>query len=189
MSYIPKHAQEKIDRLQAELDALKNKTSSASSGDAHPSLAIYRTGFWAALVLLVALVGFWFIRFGMSAPELTSDQIKDMQLEIDSLRNVHMIDAEAYANMDSSGYFGDGLWYFVQIGAYEEVDMSMFDGENLNFRMRSEDGFWKYSLGAFRNVERAESFMESLRKIGFENAWLLALNDGVRLTIEESKEL
>ena len=53
------------------------------------------------------------------------------------------------------------------IGAHEEVDMSMFDGENLNFRTRYEDGFWKYTLGAFRDVERAEAFMESLRQIGF----------------------
>jgi hypothetical protein len=28
--------------------------------------------------------------------------------------------------------------------------------------------------------------MESLRQIGFKNAWLLAMNDGVRQTIEES---
>jgi hypothetical protein len=186
MSYIPRHAQEKIDRLQSELDALKSRSSTDAANDGNASMAIYRAGFWAALILLVAFAGFWFSRFGLSAPELTSEQIKTMQMEIDSLRNVHMIDHAAYGDMDSSGYFGQGVWYFVQIGAYEEVDMSMFDGENLNFRTRYEDGFWKYTLGAFRDVERAEAFMESLRQIGFKNAWLLAMNDGVRQTIEES---
>jgi hypothetical protein len=187
MSYIPRHAQEKIDRLQSELDALKNRSSTDTSGEEDASLTVYRAGFWAALILLVAFAGFWFSRFGLSAPELTSEQIKSMQMEIDSLRNVHMIHQADYGDIDTSGYFGNGVWYFVQIGAYEEVDMSMFDGENLNFRTRYEDGFWKYTLGAFRDVDRAEAFMESLRQIGFKNAWLLAMNDGVRQSIEGSR--
>ena len=51
------------------------------------------------------------------------------------------------------------------------------------------DGLYKYTLGAFQDVNQAIGFLEGVRKLGIRDAFLLAYVNGKKVTIEESKNL
>lgn len=191
MSYIPKEAQDTIDALQLEVEENRIKANEASDAAAKEKKASegYRTGFWVVLILLLAVSAYFGYSLMGNSTSLNHSQVATMQTEIDSLRNALMSSQENEAMLGADLNFEEGLWYFVQIGAYEELDLSMYEEGVLNFRMREEEGLMKYSLGAFRQADRAESFLAAVRSIGIDDAWLLALNNGQRISIEESKSL
>jgi DNA-binding protein YbaB len=194
MTYIPKDAQDSIDRLQEELskaeaerdEAIKKNKSALKAGEG------YKSGFW--LVLAVLIIGLAYLGFAYTKGYVPfngehSQQDLALQSNIDSLQNAMMNLQEEAAQAGVEIDFSQGLWYFVQIGAYEELDLTMYEENMFNFRQREEDGLFKYSLGAFRDAAKAEAFLTNVRKMGIRDAWLLATNNGERISIEESKAL
>jgi len=187
MTYIPKEAQDRIDELEDRL---------FESGQQHTQLnqelegfrsriGRARTGAWV-FGLLALLLAAWAV-FQYLNPRIVKDEsairaLQTLQLRADSLQRIQLQTESAVA-------FDDGLWYFVQIGAYKNLDLSMFETGSVNFRMGSEDSLMKYTLGSFRDFAEAERFVESIRKMGIKDAFILAFNDGQRITIEESKQL
>ncbi|MBI1315351.1 hypothetical protein GC167_00620 [bacterium] len=187
MTYIPKEAQDRIDELEDKLyeSGQQHAQVSQELEQIRSRMGRTRSGVWIWGILAVLLAA-WAV-YQYLNPRVVKDEsalraLQSLQMRVDSLQRIQLQTESAVA-------FDQGLWYFVQIGAYKNLDLSMFESGSVNFRMRTEDSLMKYTLGSFRDFAEAERFVESIRKMGIKDAFILAFNDGQRITIEESKQL
>ncbi len=82
-----------------------------------------------------------------------------------------------------------GVLFKVQIGAFKELDLREFFGNNENFSGEvEEDGTMKYTLGTFTDYWQADKFKKYLRKMGVKDAWIVAYKDGKRVDIKDALE-
>lgn len=76
-----------------------------------------------------------------------------------------------------------GVWFKVQIGAYNNLDLTQYAGHQ-NFGLeKDQDGTMKYTLGAFRSYADATSFKKLMRNMGVRGAWIVAYKNGDRVEI------
>lgn len=79
-----------------------------------------------------------------------------------------------------------GVWFRVQIGAYEQDQIDPNLQTNDQFGLEGQ-GVQKIVLGRFRNYNDAKRLKEHLQKKGLKDAWIVSYRDGVRVPIEEVK--
>lgn len=89
-------------------------------------------------------------------------------------------------NNDTKGSLEDEVVYSVQIGAFEEKDLSMYSDNFVNFKEIKSGSFNKYSLGNFETLNEAKGFRRELVKLGFRKAFIASYQNGERLKIEEA---
>jgi N-acetylmuramoyl-L-alanine amidase len=68
-----------------------------------------------------------------------------------------------------------------------DVNSAQFRGEKA--RQYVQDGVYKYVVGELKDFQQASALQTRLRKAGFEGAFLVAFKDGVRITVQEAREL
>lgn len=82
-----------------------------------------------------------------------------------------------------------GTWFKVQVGAFENIDMSEYFKNNPNFSgEETEDGLQRITLGRFRDYWEADKFKKTLRKMGVKEAWIVPYKEGVRVPLKEVLE-
>lgn len=105
----------------------------------------------------------------------------------ETLQNLSMNqELDASDNSESGGSLEDELVYAVQIGAFEEKNLSMYSDNFVNFREIKSEGFNKYALGNFDNLNEAKRFRRELVRLGFRNAFIASYQNGQRIKIEEA---
>ncbi|MEK6478489.1 SPOR domain-containing protein [Catalinimonas sp. 4WD22] len=99
--------------------------------------------------------------------------------EIDSLNRVNSLLVEL------SPYY-TGVFFEVQIGAFENFDLEKYkDGlAKLNIDYTGEID--QYTLGKFRDLDMAQDFAKDIRKMGIQDAFIVAKVDGKRVTVKEA---
>lgn len=80
-----------------------------------------------------------------------------------------------------------GIFYEVQIGAFEHFDLGKYNEELDRLQIERTDGLKKYILARFRSRSRAERFLRDMHKLGIPDAFIIARVDGNRMTIEEAE--
>jgi len=78
-----------------------------------------------------------------------------------------------------------GLIYRVQIGMLENEALPAFPFEADMFLVEEVDNYNKYVLGSFRQYEASLEFRDLIRKLGVEDAWVVAYMDGERVDLME----
>ena len=74
--------------------------------------------------------------------------------------------------------------YRIQIGAFNEIlPQEIFKGVDNVIHMKDTDGFIKYLTGSFSDKRKAIDYMFQMRARGFEDAFVVGFNQGIR-TIE-----
>ena len=82
-----------------------------------------------------------------------------------------------------------GTWFKVQVGAFENIDMSEYFKNNPNFSgEETEEGLQRITLGRFRDYWEADRFKKTLRKMGVKEAWIVPYKEGVRVPLKEVLE-
>lgn len=82
-----------------------------------------------------------------------------------------------------------GTWFKVQVGAFENIDMSEYFKNNPNFSgEKSEEGLQRITLGRFRDYWEADKFKKALRKMGVKEAWIVPYKEGTRVPLKEVLE-
>ncbi|MBK6265895.1 Ezrin/radixin/moesin family protein [Marivirga sp. S37H4] len=82
-----------------------------------------------------------------------------------------------------------GTWFKVQVGAFENIDMSEYFKNNPNFSGETtEEGFQRITLGRFRDYWEADKFKKVLRKMGVKEAWIVPYKEGTRVPLKEVLE-
>jgi len=78
----------------------------------------------------------------------------------------------------------DGLVMKVQMGSYENYDISMqFAGKIL--MTEDYDGKLRYQIGKFTDLATAKEFASNLQKMGIKDAWVVPYLNGEFIPIEE----
>ncbi|WP_299218561.1 SPOR domain-containing protein [uncultured Aquimarina sp.] len=80
----------------------------------------------------------------------------------------------------------DELIYAVQIGAFEEKDLSLYSDNFVNFKEIKAGSFNKYALGNFASLSEAKKFRRELVRLGFRGAFIASYQNGKRIKIEEA---
>lgn len=116
-------------------------------------------------------------------------EVEELRAEIEQL----MAKLEACNNKPSDGGFSipkQGLVYVVQIGAFQEKDVAVNDG-NPDLRKESADGFNKYIMGAFPDIQQADQLRAFLLQLDFRTnpeyrPFIAPYKDGQRVTLDEA---
>ena len=70
--------------------------------------------------------------------------------------------------------FADGAKEFKGVSGYE---------------MYEQEGLYRYTMGNEKTIAAAKSIQTSLRKKGFKDAFVIAFNNGKRISMQEAREL
>ncbi len=83
-----------------------------------------------------------------------------------------------------------GLIFRVQIGAFEKFSMDQYlEKTGESFTGESMDNMNKYLVGKFRDLQMAHNFRDDIRKMGIKDAWVVPYRDGVRISMDEAKQI
>lgn len=107
--------------------------------------------------------------------KLKEEQEKNQQL-IDELK-------EQTKSAPTNSIPDTGVFYSVQIGAYNRRDISHLIKENeaeLSVE-QTDKGMKKYLIGGYTTYEEAAKSRLQIRKLGFKDAWIVAHKDGQRI--------
>ncbi|MEQ8237683.1 MAG: hypothetical protein RIA69_00650 [Cyclobacteriaceae bacterium] len=96
-----------------------------------------------------------------------------------SLQQVSQQDRECPEQMKS------GVVFKVQLGAYEEVELSEEYDTSSNFDIERQEEINQYVVGHFRDYYKADRLKKELRKMGVESAWIVPYEDGERVKLKE----
>lgn len=120
-------------------------------------------------------------------PEIASQK---SELEQENNRLAQLADSLTRANnifLESSSYY-HGVFYEIQIGAFEDFNLDAYRGQFVNLRPAGKtDNLDRYTLGKFKDYEQANRFLKDIRRMGIKDAFMLAKIDGERVTIKEAR--
>jgi len=152
----------------------------------------------ATIILgILALLGvagtIYFMNFGntnMVSQKEVAEQLgvkdeKISELE-ETLQNLSMNQELSGGNEGSAGSLNEKVIFAVQIGAFEEKNLSMYSENFVNFREIKSGSFNKYALGNFETLNEAKKFRRELVKLGFRNAFIASYQNDKRIKIEEA---
>ena len=90
---------------------------------------------------------------------------------------------------ESSAIPTKGIYFTVQVGAFQKTDIET-NPDNPNFRKENADGYSKYVMGVFNNVQQADAMRDFISKLDFRQPntrpVLVPYKDGVRISLEDA---
>ncbi|MEM6844754.1 MAG: Ezrin/radixin/moesin family protein [Bacteroidota bacterium] len=117
------------------------------------------------------------------------DQVRRLQ---DELQQAKAAASAAQENVpvatEGDTEYNQGLVFRVQIGAYQNQDLSSYDTSENFTAENGDDGKQKYTLGNFRDYWEADKFKKYLRGMGVKDAWIIPYRDGGRVPIKDVLE-
>lgn len=82
----------------------------------------------------------------------------------------------------------NGLRFRVQIGAFKEIDLNNYKNNLVAINQESYDSINQYTLGIFRNYEKALVFWEDIKKMGFNDSFIISTKNGRRIPLEKLRK-
>ncbi len=80
----------------------------------------------------------------------------------------------------------DGILFSIQIGAFNDMNLDRFVDNMVSIYQDKNEGINQLSLGVFPDYPDAVEFLEIVKKIGFEDAFVMANRFGRRVKIQEA---
>ncbi len=110
--------------------------------------------------------------------------------ELEALKEEYERLKQAYATRRLTGEMGipTGLVFRIQIGAFVFHKPDLVDENVPDMAIVKNDGFNKFVVGGFRELETAEYVRSEVQKLGIDDAWVVPYIDGVRVSMKEANE-
>ncbi len=123
-----------------------------------------------------------------SALSLRDSKINELKETIQNLSMNQEIQADGgtATQVSKTGTLTGQIIYAVQIGAFEDKNLSLYSENFVNFKEIKSEGFNKYALGNFETLNEAKEFRRELVRLGFSNAFIGSYQNGQRIKIEEA---
>ncbi len=121
--------------------------------------------------------------------EALETKIAELESSVQSLsmdQEVAASGTDATTDTASGTSVDDVKVYAVQIGAFEEKNLSLYSDKFMNFREIKQGNLNKYALGNFATLSEAKKFRRELVKLGFSSAFIASYLNGKRQQIEEA---
>ncbi len=82
-----------------------------------------------------------------------------------------------------------GLRFRVQIGAFKGLNLNNYTENLVAINQESYDSINQYTIGIFKDYQKAKLFLEDVRKLGFNDSFIISTKDGRRIPVQQlSKE-
>jgi hypothetical protein len=109
-------------------------------------------------------------------------EIADLEIKISKFKSESDDEKEEGNKVatTASGNNIKGLIFKVQIGAFQNLDLSKFK-DNGVFFVQEEGNQKKYTLGVFRDYVQAHIFRRYIEKMGVKGPFVVAYKDGARI--------
>ena len=115
------------------------------------------------------------------------DDVSELESDVADYKKAAQEATEKLDSLSEGGVSMDGIVFKVQIGAYQELDLSEYFNNHKNFGGEiDDDGTMKYTLGVFRSYADAEKFKNLMRRLGVKGAWIVSYKDGKRIDIQQA---
>lgn len=90
----------------------------------------------------------------------------------------------------TDGTLPDGLIYQIQLSvSARKAAKRTFKGITPVFERRQPSGKYLYAAGAFRTYEEAEAALPKVKKAGFGQAFIIAVNDGHSINLKKARQI
>lgn len=106
-------------------------------------------------------------------------QNKYLKQQIDSLYRVNDL------LLELSPYY-TGVFYEVQIGAFENFNLADYKEDLVKMNIDYNGPLDQYTLGKFRDLEKALAFQKDIQQMGIQDAFVVAKVDGERVSVKEA---
>lgn len=191
-NYTDHQNQLRIEALEKELQRLRNVSQNQSSkiGRLRKSNFIQAV-FFISLFAILLVKGF--IMWPGHAPTTQPEQLSaaTLSLKSDSVQPVEQKDT--VSSIIYNTHKGalpkkdfDGIIFAVQIGAYTGLDISKYENNLLGLKQDSFEGINQFTLGEFTEFEEAEQFLEIVKQLGMQQAFIMSFKDGRRIHIQSA---
>ena len=138
------------------------------------------------IVALLGIMGtLYFMNSGTSSETIP---IKDHQLKVAALENdiQELKNSLKKSNTPNVGpSLNDVPVFAVQVGAFENKNLSLYSKNFVNFKEIKNKEFNAYALGNFESLEEARKFRKEIVELGLKDAFIGSYLNGKRLKIEE----
>jgi hypothetical protein len=83
----------------------------------------------------------------------------------------------------------DNIFFSIQIGAYQGVDLHKFRNNMVSLHQDSSAGINQFTLGIFPSYKEAAEFRDVVKKIGFIDAHIVATQRGHRIKVRDALKI
>ena len=195
------NSQEKIDLLTAQVDELSgdlnriiNENKQLKQQKQSASTGTIVLGILCAVMLILLIFGY------VSGLPFSSqkEQMKKLQAQNIELAAVNQNQTQQIATLsadlnqlkaDKSMFNPMGLVYRVQIGAFERFKLPVYSDELMGMAEADVKPYMKYSVGMFKTRAEVDKFLQGLKRLGFDDAFVIAQFDGKQITTKQAAEI
>jgi len=78
-----------------------------------------------------------------------------------------------------------GYKYRVQIGAFKEINLNDYSINLATINQETYDSIFQYTLGIFDDYQKAVEFWDNIKKMGFNDSFIIATKDGRRIPLTQ----
>ncbi|MBI9063741.1 MAG: hypothetical protein JEZ14_17300 [Marinilabiliaceae bacterium] len=181
--------QMRSEALEKEVQRLR----SISRRQSHKISSLRRTLYFAIfffVILLSILLIKGLIQFPTKTP--TPDLAQFRQTIIDSLarqkpqedtveRFVYSAHPAAIRKEDFKG-----IIFSIQIGAYTGIDLEQYENHLMGIKQDSYEGINQFTLGEFVDYTEAVDFLNTIKQMGFQDAFIMSFKNGIRIHIQDA---
>lgn len=120
----------------------------------------------------------------LEAAQNESSQLRTRLANAESNMNSLSSRQEQDQEKETSNNSEFGIWFKVQIGAYNERKIAdNLKSDNLSLE---GDDTQKIVIGSYRNYEDAKQLKDQLQAMGVKGAWVVSYKNGERISIDEA---
>ncbi len=177
--------QEAIDKEVLRLKTI-NRKQSVKIANLHKSL-YFLIFFFASLITIALLKGI----IDFSDPKAKGTDIRSELNEITELQSLTQDSLLFYKNKYNQlteenrvKRNESGINFRVQIGAFKKVNLDNYETNFVAFSQEKYDSINQYTLGKFSDYKRAKDFCEIIRKMGFDDSFIIATKNGKKISIK-----
>lgn len=178
--------QMRSEALEKEVQRLR----SISRRQSYKISSLRRTLYFA-IFAFVALISILFIKGLIQLSAKTKTPTTDIsqlrQAIIDSLERQKpqedTIDRYVYAAHPAAIRKEDfkGILFSIQIGAYTGIDLEPYKDHLMGIKQDTYDGIHQFTLGEFVDYTEASEFLNTVRQMGFQDAFIMSFKNGIRI--------
>ncbi len=118
-----------------------------------------------------------------------ANEVEELRKQIEDLEARLKAQSDRPAAGSNFGVPQEGLFYVVQIGAFQQKDVTVNDN-NPDFRKENSDGYNKYIMGVFNSIEQADQLRAFLLQLDFRKPeyrpFVAPYKDGNRISVEDA---
>ncbi len=78
-----------------------------------------------------------------------------------------------------------GLRFRVQIGAFKEINLKDYTANLVAINQETYDSINQYTIGVFKDYQKARVFLEDIKKMGFDDSFIISTKNGRRIPVEK----